>query len=66
MNKGIGIATGKWLLFLGADDELVNNAIENLVENSQSADITYGNKLLRFSSNYSSTIPWSRSISSCG
>ncbi len=44
MNKGISIATGKWIYFLGADDYLTENCLHN-VSGSFGAeyDIVFGN-----------------------
>jgi glycosyltransferase involved in cell wall biosynthesis len=46
MNKGIGLANGEWLYFLGSDDTLYNEAVflkvhEAIEEND--SDIIYGN-----------------------
>jgi glycosyltransferase involved in cell wall biosynthesis len=45
MNKGITSATGEWLYFLGADDELYNNDVLQKVFGSvvPAADMIYGN-----------------------
>ena len=46
MNKGIDLANGKWLYFLGSDDWLVTNSIlESVFKNSniQNFDFIYGN-----------------------
>ena len=46
LNKGIEKATGKWLLFLGADDQLYDkNVFENMygILNSSTVDMIYGN-----------------------
>lgn len=45
MNKGIEIAKGKWLYFLGSDDELYNYKVleEILKFDSEIIDILYGN-----------------------
>lgn len=48
MNKGWQNAKGKWILYLGADDELINDSIESLIHISKDADIVYGECLLRF------------------
>ena len=49
MNKGISLAHGDWLLFLGADDELHDaNVLEDIsrILSNQIADIVYGNVVL--------------------
>lgn len=42
MNKGVKIASGEWILFLGADDVLLPNAISAFISKSGEADILYG------------------------
>ena len=42
-NKGIEIATGTFIMFFDSDDELYEDAIENLVKNIKDADIVIGN-----------------------
>jgi len=49
MNKGWKIASGEWIHYLGADDELLSNGIKDLIENSYNQDVVYGNTYLRFS-----------------
>lgn len=39
MNKGIQIATGNWLLFLGADDTLCDNIISNVFSEKYASNI---------------------------
>lgn len=48
MNKGWRIASGEWVLFLGADDILLPNAINLLITESHDYDIVYGDVLLKF------------------
>jgi glycosyltransferase involved in cell wall biosynthesis len=49
MNKGWKKAGGEWVLYLGADDELLPNAIEVLVKNKKiNADIVYGDVILKY------------------
>lgn len=42
-NRGIELATGKYMMFFDSDDELYENAIENMVMNIQDADMIIGN-----------------------
>lgn len=51
MNKGISIARGQWIYFLGCDDELMNRSvIESVFEENKedlaSTDVIFGNVLL--------------------
>lgn len=52
MNKGINNSKGEWLYFLGADDELLPNAIQIFIQYSQNCDIIYGNYIINFSNNH--------------
>lgn len=44
LNKGLKIATGEWIYFLGSDDELITGTLQKLEEelNLSSLDILYG------------------------
>lgn len=46
-NKGWKASHGEWIYYLGADDELLPNAFDNLLNESDHADCIYGNVLLR-------------------
>ena len=46
-NKGWQLATGKWVYYIGSDDELIPSGIEKLLEVSQDQDCVYGEVLLR-------------------
>lgn len=66
MNKGISVSSGKYINFLGSDDQLNNEkTLENisgfLLENP-SADIIYGNRTL-FNGNYGRNEKQKRDIS---
>jgi glycosyltransferase involved in cell wall biosynthesis len=50
MNKGWKLAQGEWILYLGADDELLTNGIEILIKNCDNCDVVYGNTILKFPS----------------
>jgi glycosyltransferase len=50
MNKGWRMAQGEWILYLGADDELLPNGIEVLVKECDGYDVVYGNTILKFPS----------------
>lgn len=45
MNKGIGLASGDYLLFLGSDDVLVNDACQTVLDSlsDEKVDVFYGN-----------------------
>ncbi len=46
MNKGIGLAKGEWLYFLGSDDRLFDNNVLNTIfrfTRDQNAELVYGN-----------------------
>lgn len=42
-NRGIDIATGKYIMFFDSDDELYPNAIEDMVTKMNDADVIMGN-----------------------
>lgn len=47
MNKGIGLATGEWIYFLGADDRLFDNTVlSRALTRTIKSRIIYGNVLL--------------------
>ena len=48
MNKGAKLSKGKWLLFLGADDVLLEESVENCINNGEGYDIIYGDTLLKY------------------
>lgn len=50
MNKGWKRAKGEWILYLGADDELLPDGIESFVKESDGYDVVYGDTLLKFQS----------------
>ena len=67
LNKGVKLANGEWLLFLGADDLIEPNGISDLMKISLGFDIVYGNvielhsngsKIKRKAKNYK-TVLWS-------
>lgn len=43
MNKGIDLANGKWLYFLGADDEFILNDVIDILLLHDSYELIYGN-----------------------
>ena len=50
MNKGWKMATGDWIYYLGADDELLNDGLSELLSQSgipDNYDIIYGNIMYR-------------------
>jgi len=50
MNKGINLANGEWLYFLGSDDTLYNNSVISSVANKirdTSDKVIYGNVMMR-------------------
>lgn len=46
-NKGWKAAHGDWIYYLGADDELLPNAFDRLLNESEHTDCIYGNVFLR-------------------
>jgi glycosyltransferase involved in cell wall biosynthesis len=54
MNRGVGMATGQWLLFLGADDTLAGNdtlaRVAAFIEGSGASHLVYGDVVLRSTS----------------
>lgn len=46
-NKGWRMARGKWIHYLGSDDELMPKGLEALIAESDDSDIIYGNTLFR-------------------
>ena len=46
-NKGWKMAKGEWVMYLGSDDEYTKDGIKVLMENSDGADVVYGNVILR-------------------
>lgn len=45
MNKGWKLASGEWILYLGADDLLLPSGIELLINKSMSLDVVYGDTI---------------------
>lgn len=54
MNRGVGLSTGNWLLFLGADDTLYESdtlaRVAAFIAEHQSSDLVYGDVMLRSTS----------------
>ena len=48
-NKGWKMAKGEWVMYLGSDDEYTMDGIKVLMENSDGADVVYGNVILKYS-----------------
>ena len=46
-NKGWKMAKGEWVMYLGSDDEYTPDGIQVLVDNSQDADIVFGDTWIR-------------------
>ncbi|EUA32298.1 glycosyl transferase 2 family protein [Mycobacterium intracellulare 1956] len=51
MNRGVGMATGEWVLFLGSDDTLLESATLELVaafiRSHEPSDLVYGDVVMR-------------------
>ncbi|BDB42999.1 hypothetical protein IWGMT90018_34450 [Mycobacterium kiyosense] len=51
MNRGVGMASGAWLFFLGADDALYESdtlaKIANFASEQENADLIYGDVIMR-------------------
>lgn len=45
MNKGWKLASGEWILYLGADDLLLPSGIELLINKSMNLDVVYGDTI---------------------
>jgi glycosyltransferase involved in cell wall biosynthesis len=54
MNRGVGMATGAWLLFLGADDSLYESdtlaRVSAFIREHEPSDLVYGDVLMRSTS----------------
>jgi len=54
MNRGVGLAAGQWLFFLGADDTLVGNDtlahVAGFIRDSGASHLVYGDVVMRSSS----------------
>lgn len=48
-NKGWKMAKGDWVMYLGSDDEYTKDGIKTLMENTDGADVVYGNVILNYS-----------------
>jgi len=46
-NKGWKMAKGEWVMYLGSDDEYTKEGIKALMENSDGADVVYGDTYFR-------------------
>lgn len=46
-NKGWKMAKGEWIMYLGSDDEYTKEGIKALMENSDGADVVYGDTYFR-------------------
>lgn len=46
-NKGWKMAKGEWVMYLGSDDEYTKDGIKALMENSDGADVVYGDTYFR-------------------
>lgn len=44
-NKGWKMAEGEWIYYLGSDDLLLGEALENFVMNVDESDVIYGNTI---------------------
>lgn len=51
MNRGVGMATGVWLLFLGSDDTLLEPGtlgfVADFIRSHESSDLVYGDVVMR-------------------
>ena len=54
MNRGVGLATGTWLLFLGADDTLYETdtlaRVAGFINEQEHSDLVYGDVIMRSNS----------------
>ena len=46
-NKGWKMAKGEWVMYLGSDDEYTKEGIKALMDNSDGADVVYGDTYFR-------------------
>ena len=49
MNKGIDVATGEWINFMNSGDTFCNNVLSEIFVAEKSADILYGDAMLKYS-----------------
>lgn len=46
-NKGLKMSRGEWIYYLGSDDELTKNGINDILIHSEKGDVLYGNVIRR-------------------